>query len=99
MLAGDAVIIPLLRDQLPKHLTDRIIDILRLDITTPEHEILKATTEALREHDDETDAQQVRHLLDQYRSHQETNPVPGAFGKEPSPAPARAPKDVKATRH
>jgi peptide chain release factor subunit 1 len=70
VLAGDEVIIPVLRDQLPKHLTDRIVDILRLDITTPEHEILKATTEALREHDGETDAQQVGHLLDQYRARQ-----------------------------
>jgi peptide chain release factor subunit 1 len=70
VLAGDEVIVPVLRDQLPKHLTDRIIDILRLDITTPEHEVLKATTEALREHDGETDAQQVSHLLDQYRSRQ-----------------------------
>lgn len=70
VLAGDEVIIPVLRDQLPTHLSDRIIDILRLDITTPEHEILKATTEALREHDGETDAQQVGHLLEQYRSRQ-----------------------------
>ena len=28
--AGDEVIIPVLRDQLPKHLTDRIIDLLRV---------------------------------------------------------------------
>ncbi len=70
VLAGDAVIIPVLRDQLPKHLADRIVDILRLDITTPEHEILKATTEALREHDGVTDAQRVGHLLNQYRARQ-----------------------------
>jgi hypothetical protein len=39
-------------------------------ITTPEHEILKATTEALREHDGESDAEQVGHLLDQFRARQ-----------------------------
>jgi peptide subunit release factor 1 (eRF1) len=70
VLAGDEVIIPVLLNQLPKHLTDRIIDILRIDITTPEHEILRATTAALREHDGETDAQQVGHLLDQFRARQ-----------------------------
>jgi peptide chain release factor subunit 1 len=70
VLAGDEVLIPVLLDQLPKHLTDRIVDILRLDITTPEHEILKATTEALREQDGESDAQQVGHLLDQFRARQ-----------------------------
>jgi len=70
VLAGDDVIIPVLRAQLPQHLADRIIDILRLDITTADHEVLKAATEALRAHDEETDAQQVGHLLDQYRAHQ-----------------------------
>ncbi len=70
VLAGDEVIIPVLLDQLPTYLTDRIIDILRLDITTPEHEILKATADALRGHDEETDAQQVGHLLDQFRARQ-----------------------------
>lgn len=70
VLAGDDVIIPVLRDQLPKDLADRIIDILRLDITTAEHEVLKAATEALRAHDQQTDAQQVGHLLNQYRAHQ-----------------------------
>lgn len=70
VLAGDEVIMPVLLDQMPKRLTDRIVDILRLDITTPEHEILKATTAALREHDGETDAEQVGHLLDQFRARQ-----------------------------
>lgn len=70
VLAGDEVIIPVLREHLPKHLAERVIDILRLDITTPEHEILKATTEALRERDGETDAYEVRQLLDQYRAGQ-----------------------------
>ena len=70
VLAGDEVITPVLRKQLPKHLNDRIIDVLRLDITTPEHQILKATTDALREHDGDTDADEVRRLLDQYRAGQ-----------------------------
>jgi peptide subunit release factor 1 (eRF1) len=70
VLAGDEVIIPLLREQLPAHLSDRVIDVLRLDITTPEHQILKATAEALKEHDGETDATEVSRLLDQYRAGQ-----------------------------
>jgi peptide chain release factor subunit 1 len=70
VLAGDEVITPLLLKQLPKHLSDRIIDVLRLDITTPEHQVLKATTDALREHDGGTDVDEVRRLLDQYRAGQ-----------------------------
>lgn len=70
VLAGDEVIIPILREQLPPSLADRVIDVLRLDITTPEHEVLKASTEALREHDAETDAEIVERMLNQFRSGQ-----------------------------
>lgn len=68
ILAGDEVIIPLLREQLPPHLADKVIDVLRLDIRTPEHEVLKETLESLREHNIQTDAEKVRHLLDEYRA-------------------------------
>ena len=68
ILAGDEVIIPLLREQLPPHLADKVIDVLRLDIRTPEHEVLRATIEALREHNTQTDAERVRRLLDEYRA-------------------------------
>lgn len=68
ILAGDEVIIPLLREQLPAHLEDKVIDILRLDIRTPEHDVLRETMEALREHNLQSDAEKVRHLLDEYRA-------------------------------
>ena len=68
ILAGDEVIIPLLREHLPVHLEAKVIDILRLDIRTPEHEVLKETMEVLREHNLQSDAEKVRHLLDQYRA-------------------------------
>jgi peptide chain release factor subunit 1 len=68
ILAGDEVIIPLLREQLPVYLENKLIDILRLDIRTPEHLVLKETMEALRQHNFHSDAEKVRHLLDEYRS-------------------------------
>jgi peptide chain release factor subunit 1 len=68
ILAGDEVIIPLLREQLPVYLENKLIDILRLDIRTPEHLVLKETMEALRQHNFQSDAEKVRHLLDEYRS-------------------------------
>lgn len=70
VLAGDEVIVPVLKEHLPQELADRVVDVLRLDITTPEHEVLKATTEALREHDAQTDAQVVEEMLGQYRAGQ-----------------------------
>lgn len=70
VLAGDEVIIPLLREQMPAHLAEHIVDILRLDITTPERTVLEATMEAVRRHDARTDAQEVQEMLDQYRAGQ-----------------------------
>lgn len=68
ILGGDEVIIPTLRDALPKHLADRVIDVLRLDIKTPEHEILRATLEAMSEQDARDDAEKVGRLVDDYRA-------------------------------
>lgn len=68
VLGGDEVIIPTLHDALPPHLSDRVIDVLRLDIKTPEHEILRATLEAMRERDARDDAEKVGRLLDEYRA-------------------------------
>ena len=67
ILAGDEVIIPLLREQLPDRLSEKVIDVLRLDIRTPEHEVLQATMDSLREHNLHTDAEKVRQLFDEYR--------------------------------
>lgn len=67
ILAGDEVIIPRLREQMPQQLADKVIDVLRLDNSAPEHEVFTQTMEALREHDAETDAEKVQRLLDEYR--------------------------------
>ena len=67
-LAGDEVIIPVLKAHLPPHLASKVADVLRLDIKTPEHEILEATLEAMRAHDAGEDAERVAALLDAYRS-------------------------------
>jgi peptide chain release factor subunit 1 len=68
ILAGDEVIVPLLQEQLPSQLVDLVVDVMRLDITTPEHEVFGATLESLRVKDAVDDAERVRRLLDQYRS-------------------------------
>lgn len=67
ILAGDEVIIPLLREHMPAYLEDKIVDVLRLDIRTPEHEILKATMGSLHDSNLQADAEKVRNLLDKYR--------------------------------
>ena len=68
IICGDEVIVPTLQDQMPQHLSDKIVDTLRLDIRTPDHEVLAATLEKLHEKDAETDAAKVERLIGEYRS-------------------------------
>jgi peptide chain release factor subunit 1 len=66
VLAGDEVIIPMLREELPQRLEEMVIGALRLDIATPEHEVMKASFEAVRAHDARKDAEKVEKLLDEH---------------------------------
>jgi stalled ribosome rescue protein Dom34 len=69
ILAGDeAVVIPLLREQMPKPLAEKVIDALSLGINTPEHELLEETLTAFRRFDSLTDMQKIERLLNEYRA-------------------------------
>jgi peptide chain release factor subunit 1 len=68
IVAGDEVIVPLLREQLPKDLAARVLDVVKLDIRAPEHEILEASRAVMQEKDAETDRERVDALLGAYRS-------------------------------
>ncbi|HYN84573.1 MAG TPA: Vms1/Ankzf1 family peptidyl-tRNA hydrolase [Pyrinomonadaceae bacterium] len=68
IIAGDEQIVPLLREQMPKQLEEKIVDVLSLDIRAQEKEIFAETLEVMREHDAETDAERVRALVDAYRA-------------------------------
>lgn len=68
VLAGDAVVIPMIRDQLPKHLAARVIETLALPIHAPAREVMDRTLEALRAHDAETDEQRVDRMYTEARS-------------------------------
>lgn len=68
ILAGDeATVIPLLREQMPKMLAEKVIDALSLGIDTPEHELLDESLTAFRRHDSLTDMEKVERLLNEYR--------------------------------
>ncbi|MGH7277867.1 MAG: Vms1/Ankzf1 family peptidyl-tRNA hydrolase, partial [Candidatus Rokuibacteriota bacterium] len=68
IVAGDEVAVPLLREKLPKHLAQRVVDVLRLDVGTPEHEVAHATLEAMRGQDARDDRALVQRLLDAFRA-------------------------------
>ena len=67
ILAGDQAIVPLLQEQLPKEVLDRLVDVVRIDVNASERKILDATIAALREKDAETDREHVAALIDGYR--------------------------------
>ena len=69
ILAGDeAVVIPLLREQMSKPLQEKVIDALSLNVNTPEHELLDESLTAFRKHDSLTDMEKVERLLNEYRA-------------------------------
>jgi peptide subunit release factor 1 (eRF1) len=53
---------------MPKHLAEKVVDVVHLDINTPEHQVLTETLDAMREKDAASDAERVERLLNAWRS-------------------------------
>jgi peptide chain release factor subunit 1 len=68
VVACDAVTKPLLMEQMPRHLADKVIDVMALDMKTPDHDVLRETLETLRQSDASTDAAQVQRMLDAWHA-------------------------------
>jgi peptide subunit release factor 1 (eRF1) len=68
VLAGDAAILPVVQEGLPKHLAEKVVDALRLDIKASDQEIFQKTMDAMREQDARTDAEKVERLFNAYRA-------------------------------
>src|SRR2546425_1744444 len=59
---------PLLFQALPKHLAEKVVDVVKMDVHAPDHQVLKETLDALRGKDLETDAQRVESLIGAWRA-------------------------------
>ncbi|MDO8679594.1 MAG: VLRF1 family aeRF1-type release factor [Acidobacteriota bacterium] len=68
VIAGDEVALSILRNELPKQLTEKLVDITKWDRTAGEQEILQASLDALRDKDAETDIEKVEEMLNAWRS-------------------------------
>jgi len=68
LVAADEAALPLLREQLPKEISDRIVDVLRMDVRAPEREILASTLRALRRRHAQSDRERVDELVGAYRA-------------------------------
>lgn len=68
ILAGDEVALPLIKDELPKALAEKVIDDIHLPSFAAAHEVLSATVEVLARHDAESDRECVAQVLAAYRA-------------------------------
>lgn len=68
LISCDQVTLPLLRDQLPKHLADKVVDHIRVEAHAAAADILKATTDAMQKVNDETDREKVNTATGAYRA-------------------------------
>jgi peptide subunit release factor 1 (eRF1) len=68
VIAGDDVVIPRFKEQMTQFLTERLVDVVRLDIRSPEPEVLAATTEVMRRLDAARDLALVEQLIGDSRS-------------------------------
>ena len=66
ILAGDEVLVPLVRAELGQELAAKVIDTVKMDARTPEHEIMRAAADILREHDTKSDAEVVERVVGEY---------------------------------
>jgi len=68
LIAGDPVVLPLLREQLPKHLAEKVVDEMNLPTTAPAHQVLKASLESMQRLNEQTDRERVDAALGAYRA-------------------------------
>ena len=66
--AGDEVILPLLREQMPKHLAEKVVDHLAIDSKAPVADVLSATIDAMGRLNERTDREKVEAAVSGYRS-------------------------------
>ena len=68
IVAGDEVIMPLLREQLPKHLTEKIVDHLRIDTNAPLDDVVRTSLAAMARVRSRSDREAVQAAVDAYRA-------------------------------
>jgi peptide chain release factor subunit 1 len=68
VIAGDEVITPLLRAEMPKQLAEKIVDHLKLDAHASVEEVLEASLESMRKLSERTDREKVEAVIGNYRA-------------------------------
>ena len=68
VVAADEVVTSLLREQLPKHLGDKIVDHMKLDAHAPVKDVLEASLAAMQRQNERSDREKVDAAIGAYRA-------------------------------
>lgn len=68
VVAGDEVIMPLLREQMPKHLLEKVVDELKMDTHAPIHEVISTSLEAMQRAHEQSEREKVETAVGGYRA-------------------------------
>ena len=68
LFAGDPVVLPLFREQLPKHLADKVVEEITIATNAPAAEVIERSLETLREWNERSDRERVDAALGAYRA-------------------------------
>ena len=68
LTAGDEVILPMLREQMPKHLAEKVVDHLKLDTKASVDTVLSATLEAMAKQNERSDKAKVDAAIGAFRA-------------------------------
>ena len=68
VIAGDEVVLPLLREQMPKHLQQKVVDHVRMNINSPLEQLIGSSLDALRRARTEGEREKVDAAVGGFRS-------------------------------
>jgi peptide subunit release factor 1 (eRF1) len=68
LIAGDEVVTPLLREQMPKALKEKVVEHMRLDTNAKLAVVIRASLDAMKRVNERTDREKVEAVLSEYRA-------------------------------
>jgi peptide subunit release factor 1 (eRF1) len=63
VVVGDDVVVPLVKEQLPQRLLDKLVDVVHMEKDVPDDQLLRTTLETLRHKDAENDTECVQEVI------------------------------------
>ena len=68
VVAGDEVVLPLLREQMPKHLQEKVVEHVRMNVSSPVEQLISSSMEALKRVHTEDERTKVETAVGGFRS-------------------------------